>query len=148
MAETMALSKILHIRENEKKNAQRVYHQSIEFFENIATQLYNLLKKKEAAEDSYELYLKETTPIDKIKEQVIYIELLNNQIMSLQNDVQKARTDMENNQEKLTSAFVEVKKFEKIIEYRHKEKEEMIKKNDNALMDETSIQQYLSQKHR
>lgn len=148
MAETVALSKILNVRENEKRDAQKAYQQSIDFFEEIATQLYNLLRKKEVAEESYEGYLHQTTPIDRIKEQVAYIEILNNQIMKLQHDVQKARNEMDTNHEKLTNAHVEVKKFEKIIGHRHKEDEELIKKNENAQMDEISMQQYFNQKIR
>ncbi len=148
MAETVALSKILNVRENEKRDAQKAYQQSIDFFEEIATQLYNLLRKKEVAEESYEGYLHQTTPIDRIKEQVAYIEILNSQIMKLQHDVQKARNEMDTNHDKLTNAHVEVKKFEKIIEHRHKVDEELVKKSENAQMDEISMQQYFNQKIR
>ncbi|WP_164668993.1 flagellar export protein FliJ [Virgibacillus doumboii] len=147
MAGTVALSKILHVRESEKKDAQKAYQQSIDFFEEIATQLYNLLRKKEIAEESYESYLGQTTAIDKIREQVAYIETLNKQIMQLQHEVQNARNEMETKHGNLTSAHVEVKKFEKIIEHRNQENEELLKKNEKAIMDEASIQQYLNQKN-
>lgn len=148
MAETIALSKILHVRENEKKDAQKTYQQSIDFFEEIATRLYTLLRKKEIAEESYEGYLQQTTPIDKIREQVAYIEILNKQITQSQSEVQHARNEMETKHGKLTNAHVEVKKFEKIIEHRDQEIDERSKKNEKAMMDEASIQQYLNQKNR
>lgn len=148
MAETATLSKLLHIRENEKKEAQKAYHQSMNFFEGIATQLYTLLKRKENAEDSYDDCLSTTSSVEIIKEQVAFIELLNNQIMNIQQQVQIARSDMEFKQVKLSDAHVEVKKFEKIIDTRKKSEEEMEIKREKASMDEVSIQQYLRYKNR
>ncbi|MBP1968100.1 flagellar FliJ protein [Virgibacillus natechei] len=148
MAETATLSKLLHIRENEKKEAKQAYHQSMDFFEGIATRLYTLLKRKENAEDSYDDCLSATSSVEIIKEQVAFIELLNNQIMNLQQQVQIARADMESKQMKLSDAYVEVKKFEKIIDTRKKSEEEMEIKREKASMDEVSIQQYLRYKNR
>ncbi|TFJ94666.1 flagellar export protein FliJ [Lentibacillus salicampi] len=146
MAGTAAFSRILHVRENEKKNAQKTYQKSIDIFEEVATQLYSLLRKKETAEQSYEEYLQQTIPIDKIRGQLTYIEKLNHQIVELQRDVQKARNEMDANHERLNNAHVEVKKFEKIMEHRQEKSREMTKKHENESMDNISIQQYLSRK--
>ncbi|WP_430785929.1 flagellar export protein FliJ [Virgibacillus flavescens] len=148
MAEIVALSKILNVREQEKHDAQKKYHRSIEYFEGVATQLYTLLKKKEDAEGAREEYIQHTIPIDKIREQLAYIEMLNKQILQLQQEVKVARSEMEEKQVILTDAHVEVKKFEKIITYRRKEQEEIIQKNEKIFMDEISVQQYLNQKNR
>ncbi|GAB3067337.1 flagellar export protein FliJ [Virgibacillus ainsalahensis] len=148
MAETATLSKILNLRENEKNNAQKIYHQSLDVFEKVATQLYKLLKKKEEAEVTYEAYLHQTTSLEILREQVAYIEWLNNQIMNLQHEVQHARTDMESKQLQLTNAYVEVKKFEKIIEIRNQSEKNKELKLEKASMDEIAIQQYLSYKNR
>lgn len=144
----MVFSKILNVRENEKKNAQKEYHQSMKFFEEIATKLYHLLRKKEVAEASYESYLHKTTPIDIMKDQITYLEILNKQMMTLQSQVQEARSNMESKQLKLTDAHVEVKKFERLIEVRKQTQEESLKKTEKAFMDEISIQQYLTHKNR
>ncbi|WP_249869784.1 flagellar export protein FliJ [Oceanobacillus saliphilus] len=148
MARTVALSKILDIRENEKKIAQKAYHQSMDSFEKIATELYTLLRKKENAEVSYDRYIHSTAPIDMIKEQAVYIERLNTQINELQKLVQKARNDMDSKQVKLSDAHIEVKKFERIIENRNDIEEKYRKKVENNFMDEISITQYLSHKNR
>jgi len=148
MSGVASLSKILNVREQEKKSAEKDYRTSMDAFETIAMKLYSALKKKETAESAYETYLQEVTPIDVIKEQVSYIEVLNKQIVHLQNEVQKARYEMETKQDMLAEAHIEVKKFEKIIEHRKLEKEELIKKEEKAMMDEISIQQYLSYKNR
>lgn len=148
MAETAALAKILHVRENEKKNAQMAYHHSMDIFEEIATKLYSLLKKKEMAEDSYESYLYTPASLEVIKQQSTYIERLNRQIMDLQQDVQQARSNMESKQHVLKDAHIEVKKFEKIIETRKQSEMEALKKNEKASMDEISLQQFRSGRYR
>lgn len=142
MAQTEVLSKILHIREQEEKNAQVAHHQSVAFFEKVATQLYQLLRKKEDAEEVYGQSIKNPTSIDQIKEQLNYIDQLNKQIIDLQENVNQARSKMEYKQQKLTNAHVEVKKFEKLIENRKGKQRELEMKNEQNSMDEISNQQY------
>ncbi|MGM8364137.1 flagellar export protein FliJ [Virgibacillus sp. W0181] len=141
----MPLTTVLQLREKEKENAQIAHHQSQKAFEEIATELYTLLKKKETAEGSYASTLSKSMPIDKIKEQLAYIEALNVKIMRLQDHVNRARKEMEEKQSILTEAYVEVKKFEKVIENRNIEAEKITLKHEQTLMDELSIRQYLSQ---
>lgn len=136
---------MLHLREKEKENAQIAHHQSQAVFEEVATELYTLLKKKETAESTYELNLYEALPIEQMKHQLAYIESLNRKIVKLQQSVQKAREAMEQKQALLTEAYVEVKKYEKVIENRNEEEIKLSLKHEQALMDELSIQQYLSQ---
>ncbi|MEN2766448.1 flagellar export protein FliJ [Ornithinibacillus xuwenensis] len=146
MAGTIALSKILDIREQEKKDAQLAYHQSVDSFEQVATKLFNILKRKEMAEEAYDEALKESMHLDYIQDQLMYIETLNKKILELQGQVQQARTTMESKQVKLSNAHVETKKFEKIIEFRINEESDARKRAEDSLMDEISIQQYLSHK--
>lgn len=146
MSQTTTLTKVLHIREREKDHAQKAYNQSIEMFEEVATKLYTLLKKKEDAEESYENYIQSTVQIEKIVEQMAYIESLNHQIVALQQQVNQARDEMEAKQQTLTDSHIEVKKFEKLIENRKLQQQKDRLKQEQASMDEISVQQFLSQK--
>ncbi|RYG73924.1 flagellar export protein FliJ [Lentibacillus lipolyticus] len=146
MAGTVTLSKILHLRENEKQAAQKSYQTAVEVFESTATQLYHLLRKKEEAERSYEACLEETATIHRIQEQAVYMENLTRQVVAMQEDVQAARAEMERKQKQLHDAHTEVKKFEKIISHRHEETMERLKKYEETAMNEISIQQYISRK--
>ena len=146
MGQTEALSKILHVREKEKKDAQLAHHQSIEFFEKVANKLYDVLRKKEDAEDFYQINLQATISIDKMKDQITYIESLNKRIVAIEEDVKRARAKMETKQLLLTDAHVEVKKYEKIIQFRKDEQIIIAHKMEQISMDEISIQQYLSRK--
>ncbi len=144
----MALSKVLNLREQEKKDAQIAYRESMEIFEEVATKLYTILRKKEDAEKSYDAFLADSISLEKIREQMAYIESLNRQIVDLQATVQKARESMESKQLKLTDAHVEVKKFESVIEHRRQAAEELAQKVENESMDAISIQQHISYKNR
>ncbi|MGM8211753.1 flagellar export protein FliJ [Virgibacillus sp. W0430] len=141
----MNLNTVLNVREKEKENAQIAHHHSQQAFEEVATKLYTLLKEKEMAEHSHESQLNTPMPIDQIKEQLAYINTLNAKIVELQKSVQKARADMEEKQILLTEAYIEVKKYEKVIENRVAEEKKLLLKNEQAMMDELSIQQYLGQ---
>ncbi|WP_245745251.1 flagellar export protein FliJ [Lentibacillus persicus] len=143
---TAALEKVLHIRENEKTQAQKAYHKSIEQFEEVGTQLYDILRKKETAETAYETYLKQTAPIQKIREQATFIEHLNKQILKLQKDVQQARDVMNAKHAYLSETYIEMKKYEKIIEHRQAEKDAKARKIEKDTMDEISIRQFMDKK--
>src|SRR5699024_7797239 len=105
------------------------------------TRLYQLLKKKEDAEESYEESIQETTPIEIIRQQMDYIEMLSRKIVKLEQDVQNARMEMENKHGKLKDAHVEVKKFEKIIKIKKKKKKKK-KKNGKIKDDHVEVKKF------
>lgn len=148
MTRISSLAKIRDMRDNERQLAQKAYTQSQATFEKIATELYNLLKKKEVAEESFENAIQASTSIEKIKEQSAYIEKLTKQIQTVQLLVQRARNDMESKQSELSEAYIEYKKYDKIIELKQTEHLNRQKKAEAAFMDEMSMQQYLRQKQR
>jgi flagellar FliJ protein len=69
-------------------------------------------------------------------------------INMLQREVQFARNQMEKKQVILNEAYIEVKKFESIIEKREKLEAEQEARMEKSFMDEISIHQYLSHKNR
>ncbi|WP_096269888.1 flagellar export protein FliJ [Paucisalibacillus globulus] len=146
MAGTAVLTKILDIREKEKQDAQLAYRKSVDVFEEVATELLDLLRKKEAAESSYEQGLTSNMHLNFIQDQLAYIESLERKVAELQGKVSYARSNMEMKQQVLSDAHVETKKFEKIIEFRTSELLEKVKKVEESFMNEVSIQQYLSHK--
>jgi flagellar protein FliJ len=146
MAGTAVLTKILDIREKEKQDAQLAYRKSVDVFEEVATELLDLLRKKEAAESSYEQGLTSNMHLNFIQDQLAYIESLERKVAELQGKVSYARSNMEMKQKVLSDAHVETKKFEKIIEFRTSELLEKVKKVEESFMNEVSIQQYLSHK--
>lgn len=148
MAEIGTLSKVLHVRENEKKVVQKAYKDAIDSFETVATELYYVLKQKEEAEKRYDQYIQSSVAIEKVIQTMDYINELNGQIMELQSKVHIARNNMESKQLQLSDAYVEVKKYEKIIEHINKENMDEKKRRESAFMDEISMFQYLRHKSR
>lgn len=148
MSQVASLEKVLNLRENEKKQAQLDHSESVDFFEKVATQLYNLLKQKETLEQSLEQSLQKKMTITEIKHQSAYIETLKKQIIELQTDVNEARRIMNKKEQHLTKSHIEVKKIEKILENRRIEIKEKEKKEEIKKMDELSIRQYLAFKNR
>lgn len=144
----MSLEKILHIKENEKHKAQLQHLRSVEVFEKVALNLYQLLKRKETAEQQLDDILRRKMTITELREQSAYIEQLKQEIILLQEEVNEARALMEQRKDHLTNKHIEFKKIEKIIEQRREKLKEEELRAENILMDEISIQQYMSQKNR
>ncbi len=133
MPQQTSLSKLLILREREKDDAQKAYHLSMETFEDVASKLYKLLKRKENVEEEQDTILQTKITIEQLRIQNAYIEKLTKQIAKIQNEVQIARNDMELKQSQLTDAYIEMKKYEKIIELQEEEEKKKIKHNENML---------------
>src|SRR5699024_2676411 len=93
MADTAVLEKILHVKEKEKDAAQLDKTEAVNRFEEIASRLYEELKRKENAESELDVVMKAKATITMIKEQSRYISLMKEKINTLQNNVQKARLE-------------------------------------------------------
>ncbi|UOQ93221.1 flagellar export protein FliJ [Halobacillus shinanisalinarum] len=149
MTSLQAFHKIKDLHEREKKEKQKHYQEQVDVFESLATNLYEMLKKKEAAEQSFH----EGLTHSKVKAQSFihhrrYVEQLENEIMKLQPEVQQARAQMEAAQARLSSAHVEVKKFEKLIDNKLERHRQWLKEEESKQMDELSTRQYLTYKNR
>lgn len=144
MSDTGALHKILDIKQQEKVDAQLQKQQATEKFEQIATKLYQKLSSKEQAESDFNQALTSHITIMKMKNQSLYISNMNKKIMELQHQVQIARNQMEDKQAKLTDAYMEEKKIEKLIELRVTEQKQRLQKQENQLMDDISIRQFVN----
>lgn len=134
------------MKETEKNNAHKVHTEAVNNFEKIATEMYKSLKKKEATEEKLQQLINSEAKITLIRSQSEYIQSISSHIEQLQIKVQNARKQMEEKQNLLTKAHIEVKKMETIINNRKEEKETMAKKVDMNLMDEMALQQFFSLK--
>lgn len=148
VSQLLSLEKILDIKDNEKQEAEIKHYQSVEAFEKVALELYQLLKRKELAEERLQMSLEKSITITELQEQSKYIERMTEKIFSLQETVDEARRLMNLHKEDLTDKHIEFKKVEKIIEHRYEERKLEEQKLENNLMDDISIQQYISRKNR
>ena len=109
-------SKVLTVREQEKTETELAYKESVMAFEKVATELYDLLKKKENTLDDQNNHLTKGLSIDHIHHYSNYIDGLQKRIDRVQKEVIQARSKMNWFEERLLEKSLEVRKFEKIKE--------------------------------
>lgn len=109
-------AKILTVREQEKSETELAYKESVIAFETIATELYDLLKKKEDTVDAQNNQLMQGLSINHIHHFSNFIDGLQKRIDKVQQEVMQARSKMNWFEEKLLEKSLEVRKFEKIKE--------------------------------
>jgi len=108
--------KVLTIREQEKNETEIAYKESVRSFEEIATKLYELLKKKEDLIDFQQERLAVGSSIEEIHHYARFIDSLEKTIVDVQQKVVQARSKMNRYEEKLLEKNLEVRKFEKMRE--------------------------------
>lgn len=107
---------VLTFRELEKDETESEYKSSIESFEIVATELFDLLKKKEATLSNQQEQMKNGFSVDKIHHFARFLISLEKQIAEVQQKVMQARSKMNWFEEKLLERTLEVRKFEKMKE--------------------------------
>ncbi|MBU9714552.1 flagellar export protein FliJ [Evansella tamaricis] len=138
------LQKVLEVKEHQKTEDQLVYREALKKFEDVATELYNHLKKKEDLLEIYERKISNGVPISEIQQTQENVRFLELQIDRLQQSTQMARSAMNESHLHLMASAVDVKKFEKIKEKKHEQFEWNQKQLENKFLDEVSVQQYLN----
>lgn len=133
------LEKILNLQLREKDALQNSYSQAVRFFEEIGTELYNHLKKKEEFELKQTNSFKSGIQLHEVQLNQYYMDKLMDQIKQLQTKLQKARSQMEEMKEKLLTKTIELKKYEKLKERFKLQVTSEINRLDQIQMDEISI---------
>ncbi|MEH7234772.1 flagellar export protein FliJ [Bacillus sp. JJ1562] len=144
MSYKFKFQKVMSIKENEKNQVLADYKTSVKEFEEAAEALYESLKKKETLEENQRQQLQGGLSIQSIRHQQSFITGLEKTIMYYQNLVIRARTKMQQLQALLTEKNIEVKKYEVMNEKDFAIYEGQIKMQESQMMDEISIQQYMS----
>lgn len=116
MQYTYRFGKILDVKEQEKNQTEIAYKESVKVFEEIATKLYELLKKKEDLIVFQQERLAVGSSIDEITHYANFISSLEKTIADVQQKVLQARSKMQWHEQKLLEKNLEVRKFEKMRE--------------------------------
>ncbi|WP_431029474.1 flagellar export protein FliJ [Lysinibacillus sp. LZ02] len=107
---------ILTVREQEKNETEMAYKESVRSFEEIATKLYELLKKKEDLVVFQQERLQVGSSIDEISHYARFIDSMEKTIEDVQQKVVQARSKMNWHEQKLLEKNLEVRKYEKMRE--------------------------------
>ncbi|MEK5184381.1 flagellar export protein FliJ [Solibacillus sp. FSL W7-1324] len=108
--------KILIVKDQEKTQSELAFKESVQVFEEIATKLYDLLKKKEDLIEYQQERLKVGSSIDEINHYSKFIDSMEKTIEDAQQKVMQARAKMNWYEEKLLEKSLEVRKYEKMRE--------------------------------
>ncbi|MCD5322684.1 MULTISPECIES: flagellar export protein FliJ [Pontibacillus] len=145
MTSLSTFHKLLDLKEQDKHVAQKNYQDSMDQFEDVATRLYQLLKKKENAEAYYEAEVQKGLSITALHSHHAYIEQLSQQIEEVQQVVQEARNNMNDKQGMLSESHIEYKKYELLINRKVEQQQIKVQTFEKQMMDEISVQQYINQ---
>lgn len=111
--------KILVVKDQEKTESELAFKESVQVFEEIATKLYDLLKKKEDLIEYQQERLKIGSSIDEISHYSKFIDSMEKTIEDAQQKVVQARAKMNWHEQKLLEKSLEVRKYEKMRERDH-----------------------------
>lgn len=107
---------VLTYRELQKTETEIEFKSSVDAFEVVATELYDLLKKKETTLANQQDQMQTGASIDEIHHYARFIDSLEKKIQSVQQQVIQARSKMNWFEDKLLERTLEVRKFEKMKE--------------------------------
>ncbi|PKR78621.1 flagellar export protein FliJ [Halalkalibacillus sediminis] len=148
MSSTQSFEKIQQLKEKELEDAQVRYNRSIDHFETVATDLYDLLKNKESAVTHFNEQISKRSKGFEIHSANQYLQTFQTKEQELQMKVHQARVNMQQKQDALNEALQEVKKLETIIDHKKYLADQLEKKNENKFLDEISVQQYFREMNR
>ena len=144
MSFQFTLQKILEVKESEKLKAEKEFTQATKQFEEVATKLYELLKKKEDYENHYNNQMLTGIHVFQIQQSYSILGQLQKQIDQLQYYTQQARVNMNKKEEILVEKSIELKKYEKMKQIKYEQFLEETKRQESLLMDEISVQQFMN----
>ena len=107
---------VLTYRELQKTETEIEFKTSVDAFEVVATELYDLLKKKETTLANQQDHMQKGASIDEIHHYARFIDSLEKKIQRVQQQVIQARSKMNWFEDKLLERTLEVRKFEKMKE--------------------------------
>ncbi|GAE36027.1 flagellar export protein FliJ [Halalkalibacter akibai] len=139
MSFQFTLQKVLQYREREKNTVQAKYQEAVDQFEVVATQLYELLKRKEDIEKQAREQVSSGTSIYSLQQSQMKLLRLQHEIQVKQRATQVARENMHVKEQDFISKSIEVKKYEKMKEIKHEQYKAEEKRLELLQMDELSI---------
>ncbi|WP_280768981.1 flagellar export protein FliJ [Salipaludibacillus daqingensis] len=143
MSFQFTLEKVLEVKDFEKSDAELAYTEAVKNFEDVATKLYNLLKRKEELIAANEKKLEKGLTISVIQLNEKTIAYLQKEIDRLQSNTQDARKKMNEKERYLTYKSIDLRKYEKMKEIKQQQYTENEKRTEQKFLDEVSVQQFV-----
>lgn len=142
MAYQYRFESVLNLTDQEKTEMEIAYKEAVRHFEDVATKLYDLLKKKEETIEKQQENLQTGSTMDDFHHYTRFINGLDKSIASMQKLVDQARLKMRWHEEKLIEKNIEVRKYEKMKEKDFSRFVEQQNRNEMNRLDELSTQTF------
>jgi flagellar protein FliJ len=139
---------ILTVCEQEKNESEIAFKESVRAFEEIATKLYDLLKKKEDLIHFQQERLQIGASIDEVAHYANFLNSMEKTIADVQKKVVQARVKMNWHEEKLLEKNLEVRKYEKMKEKDFEAYKIEQNRIETIMLDELSGQAYFKKEIR
>ncbi|WP_157811967.1 flagellar export protein FliJ [Alteribacter populi] len=143
MSFTFSLQKVLELKEHERNQADEAWNEATSEFEEVAMELYHLLKQKEEMENDYHGALEKGISISHLQHYQTRLSDLERIIHRSQKETQRARAKMQSSEHKRTLRAVDVKKYEKVKQKKQEQYASWQKANDMKSLDEIAVQQFM-----
>ncbi len=130
--------KVLTFREQQKTETEVEFKEAVQAFETVATQLYDLLKKKEDILVEQQVKMSTGFSVNEIHHYARFISSLEKRIVVVQQQVLQARSKMTWFESRLLEKTLEVRKFEKMKEKDHEHHRAEMEQLEAIRLDELS----------
>ena len=143
MSFQFSLQKVLEMKDREKTTAEKSYTESVRNFESKATELYDMLKKREDLQHEKENQLADGLSIAGIQMTEHTLSYLQREIDRLESETNRLRKQMHEKQRYLTTKTIDLKKYEKMKEQQRESFVLQAKHEEMKFLDEISVQQFV-----
>ncbi|MDV2685430.1 flagellar export protein FliJ [Alkalihalophilus lindianensis] len=140
MSFDFTLQKVMNLKEQERQTSQNQYTEAMDQFERVATELYDLLKKKENLEEAGRQKVAKGISIYELQSSQSQLLRMQQAIHEQQRTTQRARERMTIKQQDMVKHSIEFKKYEKLKQVKFEQYKQEQTRLENEQMDDIAIQ--------
>ncbi|WP_368504056.1 flagellar export protein FliJ [Alkalihalophilus sp. As8PL] len=140
MSFDFTLQKVMNLKEQERQTSQNQYTEAMDQFERVATELYDLLKKKENLEEAGREKVAKGISIYELQSSQSQLLRMQQAINEQQRTTQRARERMTMKQQDMVKHSIEFKKYEKLKQVKFEQYKKEQTRLENEQMDDIAIQ--------
>lgn len=144
MAKNFPIERLKSLSESEKKQLEYEYNALYKEFEKITNELLRLMDKKEGIEKVLHQKMEDTLSINRIQQQLTYIQQLEISINQCRERFEQARQKVDHSKRLLTDKSIQVKKYEKLNDKYIRHWKDALKKKDMLKMDEAANLKFIN----
>ncbi|WP_180316698.1 flagellar export protein FliJ [Shouchella shacheensis] len=143
MSFSYSLQHVMNVCKQQKDIAEQAYREASGDFEEVATTLYHLLKRKEDLESSLEETLDQRATVLRVMGEEKHLEWIRQRIVRQEKETEQARRLMQHKKNKRDELALAYKQYERIREQKQALYEEEQKKLEAQTLDELASSRFI-----